>query len=111
MVENLKIPQHFRFIIPIIEVLKELGGSGRASEVTDLVIEKSNISEEELSETLKNGQSKIKNQIQWARLMLVKTDYIDSSQRGVWSLTEKGRQAELTEQDLLKLYEIRKTNG
>ena len=38
--ENLRVPQHFRFIIPIIEVLKELGGSGRAGEVTDLVIEK-----------------------------------------------------------------------
>ena len=39
---DLKVPQHFRFIIPIIEVLKELGGSGRAGEVTDLVIEKLN---------------------------------------------------------------------
>ena len=41
-------------------------------------------------------------------LMLVKTDYLDSSQRGVWSLTDKGRQAELTDTDLLELLEIRK---
>ena len=46
--ENQKVPQHFRFIIPIIDVLKELGGSGRASEVSDLVVAKCNISEEEL---------------------------------------------------------------
>jgi restriction system protein len=106
--KDLKVPQHFRFIIPIVEVLKELGGSGRASEVRDLVIEKLNISEEELSERIKSGKSRIKNQIQWARLMLAKADYIDSSQRGVWSLTEKGRLAELTDHDLLRLYEYRK---
>ena len=106
--EHLRVPQHFRFIIPIIEVLKELGGSGRAGEVTDLVIEKLNIPEEELNETNKNGGSRIKNQIHWARLMLVKTDYLDSSKRGVWSLTEKGTSANLSQQDLLDLYDKRK---
>jgi restriction system protein len=106
--DNLRIPQHFRFLIPIIEVLKELGGSGRAGEVTDLVIEKLNIPEDELSETIKSGASRIKNQIQWARLALVKAGYLDSSQRGVWSLNEKGRNAHLTDQDLLALYEERK---
>jgi restriction system protein len=106
--ENLKVPQHFRFIIPIIEVLKELGGSGRAGEVTDLVVEKLKIPEEELDETIKSGASRTKNQIQWARLMLVKADYLDSSERGVWSLTEKGAKSNLTQNDLLDLYEKRK---
>lgn len=106
--ENPKIPKHFRFIIPIIEVLKELGGSGRAGEVTDLVIEKLDIPEEKLNETIKSGGSRIKNQIQWARLMLAKTDYLDSSQRGVWSLTDKGLKAELNDQYLLELYKWRK---
>ncbi len=106
--KNLYVPQHFRFIIPIIEVLKELGGSGRAGEVTDLVIEKLDIPEGELNETIKSGASKIRNQIQWARLMLVKTDYLDSSERGVWSLTDKGFKANLSDQDLLTLYELRK---
>jgi restriction system protein len=106
--EKLKVPQFFRFIIPIIDVLKELDGSGRAGEVTDRVIERLNISEEELSNTIKSGASRIKNQIQWARFMLVKTDYLDSSQHGVWTLTEKGLKAELTQKDLAKLYAIKK---
>jgi len=106
--ENLKVPQHFRFIIPIIEVLEELGGSGRAGEVTELVVERLNIPEEELNETIKSGASRIKNQIQWARLMLVKTDHLDSSERGVWSLTEKGAKSNLTQHDLLDLYDKRK---
>lgn len=105
---NLRIPQHFHYIIPIIEVLRELGGSGKAGEVTDLVIEKLNIPDEAVEETISSGQSRIKNQIQWARLMLVKTGYLDSSTRGVWSLTEKGFKSDLTENDLLALYDQRK---
>jgi restriction system protein len=66
------LPQHFRYIIPIIEVLRELGGSGKSSEVLDMVIEKLNIADEELEDTLKSGGSRIKNQIHWARMVLVK---------------------------------------
>lgn len=53
---NLRIPQHFHYIIPIIEVLRELGGSGKAGEVTDLVIEKINIPDEAVEETISSGQ-------------------------------------------------------
>jgi len=105
---NQKLPQHFRFINPIIEVLRELGGSGRSSEVTDMVIEKMNISNDELEDFLQSGQSRIKNQIHWARMVLVKIGFIDSSQRGVWSLTEKGLNADLSEDDLVHLYKTRK---
>ena len=105
---NQKLPQHFRFINPIIEVLRELGGSGRSSEVTDVVIEKMNISDDELEDLLQSGQSRIKNQIHWARMVLVKIGFIDSSQRGVWSLTEKGLNADLSKDDLVHLYKTRK---
>lgn len=105
---NQKLPQHFRFINPIIEVLKELGGSGRSSEVTDVVIEKMNISDDELEDVLQSGQSRIKNQIHWARMVLVKIGFIDSSQRGVWSLTEKGHKTDLPRDDLVQIYKTRK---
>ncbi len=105
---ELRLPQHFDYIVPIMEVLKEIGGPGRAGEVVDLVIEKLDIPEEELNVTNKNGQSRIVNQIHWARYLLMKADYIDSPRNGVWALTDKGMGAELTDQDLLDLYEYRK---
>jgi len=105
---NQNLPQHFRFINPIIQVLRSLGGSGRSSEVTDLVIEKLNISEDELKDLLQSGQSRIKNQIHWARMVLVKIGFIDFSQRGVWSLTEKGFNTDLSKDDLLTLYHNRR---
>jgi len=102
------LPQHFRYINPIIEVLKFLGGSGRSSEVSDLVIEKLDITDVELEDQLQSGQSRIKNQIHWARLVLVKIGFIDSSQRGVWSLTEKGLNANFSKEDLIHLYQTRR---
>ncbi len=95
-------PAHLRFWIPIIEVLKDLGGSGQASEIVDQVIERTNISEAEQSETLQSGGSKIYNQISWARFLLVRLGYLHASQRGVWTLTEKGYSATLNEAQLHK---------
>ncbi|RLB93567.1 MAG: restriction endonuclease, partial [Deltaproteobacteria bacterium] len=41
-------------------------------------------------------------------MVLVKIGFIDSSQRGVWSLTEKGLNADLSKDDLVHLYKTRK---
>ena len=82
--------QFVRFIKPIMEILQEMGGSGTAAEIIDRVIENMRIPEAEQEVTLKNGQSRVRNQVQFARLNLAFAGYIDSSKRGVWSLTEKG---------------------
>ena len=81
-----------------------MGGSGRPAEVTDLVIEKLNIPEDEQEKTLKSGAYRISNQVAWARLYLVKAGLMDSSQHGVWSLTEKGLEVKLTDKDVLKYF-------
>ena len=85
-----KGPEFLKYINTLIKILKELGGSGNSSEVTDLVVEKMNIPEKVLEEKLNSGASRVKNQIAWARNYLVKSGYMDSSQRGIWNLTEKG---------------------
>jgi len=95
--------QFIRFMGPVIEALQDLGGSGRPSEVVDWIAAKQNISEEEQNALIASGQSRFANQIGWARFYLVKTGYIDSSKRGVWSLTTKGLNASLTRQDALSI--------
>ena len=102
-------PGHLRFWIPIIEILKSLGGSGQASEVADQVVERMKIPDEELNETLQSGGSKIYNQISWARFLLVRLGYLNASQRGVWTLTENGYNANLNEDNFHKeLKELKK---
>lgn len=99
-----KGPEFLRFYIPIIEVLLGLGGSGRPAEVTDLVIERMNISEAEQEVANKNGGSRVRNQVAWARFYMVKSGLLDSSQRGVWSLTEKGNNIQMDEDVVLNLF-------
>ena len=98
-----KGPEFIRFFKPILQILKESGGSGTTSEVIDRVIELLQIPESEQEVTLKNGQSRIRNQVQWSRLYLVRAGYLESSRRGVWSLTEKGAQTDLA---TLNAYEV-----
>ena len=100
-----KGPKFLRFFKPTIDVLKELGGSGNSNEVKDLVVEKMKIPENELEEKLKSGASRVKNQIAWARIYLVKSGLLDdSSKRGIWSLTEKGLECNLTFDESYKIF-------
>ena len=52
-------PQFLRFFVPIVQALKDLGGSGRPAEVTELVVDELGISEEEVEESLKSGRSRV----------------------------------------------------
>lgn len=99
-----KGPQFLQYAIPIIKILKDLGGSAKPSEIIDKVIDELKISEKEQNEVNKNGQSRVKNQIAWARFYLAKDGLLDSSRRGVWSLTDKGRNAKLTSDDVYVLF-------
>lgn len=84
--------QFARYIGPVIDAIRELGGSGRPDEVRAVVARNLHISDAEQSEPLPSGvQTRFENQVHWARFYLAKAGYIDSSQRGVWTLTEKGR--------------------
>ena len=97
-------PKFLRFVMPVIGALKKLGGSGKVSEVQDAVIEMLEIPENELEETLKSGDSRVRNQIAWARFYLLKSGYLRSSQRGVWTLTEKGLKSELNDKDVHNMF-------
>ena len=90
MVKTNKVPQFLKYFNPLIGALKDLGGSGTPSEVKDKVVEIMNIPDEEIDKKIKSGSSRILNQIAWARMYLVKANFLDSSKRGIWSLTEKG---------------------
>lgn len=91
-----KGPEFIRFFRPIIEVMKSLGGSGTASEIVDRSIELAKVTEEEQQAVNKNGLSRVKNQVHWARQYLVWAGYLGSSKWGVWNLTELGSSVNLS---------------
>jgi restriction system protein len=99
-----KGPEFVRFFQPVLAALAELGGSGSPGEVCDLVADALGTSEERLSEQLKNGSSRFRNQVAWARFYLVKADLVDASVRGVWSLTARGRRTTLSHNEAYGLF-------
>lgn len=83
-------PKFVQFFDPVLQSLKQLGGSARPGEVVEVVARLNNISEAQRQEVLQSGALRFDNQIAFARQYLVWAGYLDSSKRGVWSLTEKG---------------------
>ncbi len=72
----------------LLRVLQK--GSGKAADVIDRVVADLSISEEDLAEKTTAGESKIRNDIRWARQHLCDKGLIDNSEYGIWKLTAKG---------------------
>ncbi len=105
-----KGPEFVRFFIPILSILRESGGAGTSGEIVDRSIELAGISEQDQLAVNKNGQSRIRNQVHWARQYLVWAGYLDSSRRGIWSLTELGRTIALSSFDPLHVFKTVQKN-
>jgi restriction system protein len=103
-------PEFVRFFGPLLEALRELGDSGRPKEVIERIAATLNLSDDILNRINKNGGSRFANQVAWARFYLAKAGLIDTSQRGVWTLTESGRRSQLDHGNALRIFrDIQKT--
>lgn len=96
--------EFLRFMNPLLHAMREKGGQAKPREIYEAIAQKLNLSEEERTVTNKNGYPRFENQIAWARSYLVKTGYLDSPSRGVWRLTDKGKEAHLDGPDLDSIY-------
>ena len=105
VLEDTVAQQVAQYVNPVLTAIKKLGGSASPAEVSATVVKDMGLEGSPLLEqTNKNGVSKFKNQINWVRFYLATAGYIDQSQHGVWTLTEKGRSAPpLTESDVHQL--------
>ncbi len=79
------------FFQPVLDALRDLGGSGRPAEVKEWILRNKALPEDYVNAVHKGGESKFGNDVDWARFYLVRTGYLDASKRGVWSLTDIGR--------------------
>lgn len=89
---------------PLLNALRDLGGSGTPEEASNKVAEQQNVSDEILNKTIASGASRFHNQVCWARQYLVWEGFIDSSIRGIWKLTEKGQNAILDDDSAYELF-------
>ena len=82
------------FLLPVLEISQECRGKAEAKRVIQELEGKMKSQLKPVDhERLKSGQIRWKNTAQWARNELVTEGYLSKdSPRGVWEITEKGRE-------------------
>lgn len=101
-----KMAEVTRWFGPVIDALKDLGGSAKPKDVVNRIIAKLNLPDNVVSETYEiSGNNKFASQIRWAREYLKQYNLIDDgSKRGTWTLTEKGKNTVMTNELVKKIY-------
>jgi len=87
------IPKYDELYNPLLEALRNLGGSASIQEQEDEVAEVLNLSDKELREIHRGYRTKFSYRLAWARNYLKRYGLLENSARGVWVLTPtKGHQ-------------------
>lgn len=94
-----KRTEFVKWMGPLLDVLRDLGGSASPREASDAVAEKLNLDEKVRNALTKTGIERFHNQVQWARQYLVWEGCISAGKRGVWALTAKGWKSRINEDD------------
>jgi restriction system protein len=90
---------------PLLEVLKEKGGSATTKEIFDGIAKRMKLDDKTLSERLeKSGQLRFNNQVYWAKQYLTWENLVCVSKRGVWALTDDGLKTSLGYDDALAIF-------
>lgn len=86
-------PRKEEIEVPILIELNAMGGEATTGDIYRRVAQHfPQISAEELTQKLKSGDKKWANLVRWARLKLLQNGEVASSGKGVWRITDKGRQ-------------------
>lgn len=96
MTDN-NLPYYNDLHLPTLQALRQLGGSARVSQLKEVVAEIAGITDDQLAVTFPEGtksagESKVLNDMSWARTNLKKIGAADNSKRGVWSITQIGQE-------------------
>ena len=85
-----EVPTFDYMILPTLEALQTLGGSGSNQEIYEKVVELLNIPDHILE--ISHGstsQSEVEYRLGWSRTYLKKYGLLENSSRGIWSLVSK----------------------
>lgn len=94
-----RIPPYHRFMWPALQATKASGGSATVREMNDWVIASEGYSEAEQAVPHGDGRmSEIEYRLHWARTHLKGIGALSNSARGVWTVTDHGKQ--ITEEQM-----------
>jgi restriction system protein len=92
----LDLPTKEDFLTPTLEVISSAGGSLGRTEIKEKVAQKAGLSDDQLAVTYPDGRSAGRSvaldRIGWGLSALKLMGALDNSNRGVWSITSRGRE-------------------
>lgn len=86
---------------PTLKALKLLGGSANSDEIEEKIIEFLHLSDDEVNDIHKGSRTKLNYQLAWAKNNLKNAGILENSSRGVWALTDLGKQTDEIDEDVL----------
>ena len=96
--------EFIKWMGPVLDALRRLGGSGTPKEVATDIVEFEHISEEKLNAITSSGTKRFYNQVCWSRQYLVWEGYIENSKRGTWILSSTGANMHITQEEARKIF-------
>ena len=86
--QNTHIPSYDELILPTLNALIALGGSGSLEEINSKVYEITKLSDEilKIQHGEEGGQTEVDYRLAWSRTYLKKYGLIENSARGIWAL-------------------------
>jgi restriction system protein len=105
MAQEVGVPSYVELLWPTVQALRAIGDSGNIDELVEKVIELEGFTEEQQSVLHGDGpRSELQYRLAWSRSYLKGMGLLDNSARGVWTLTDRGRDPHLDEDAVLKLH-------
>ncbi len=98
------VPQFFELFNPTLQALRNLGGSASIQELVDEVAKILSLTEGDLAEQKPSGQPQFEYRLAWARSYLKAFGLLDNSDRGVWSLSSRGKEVQSVDPDEVKRF-------
>lgn len=96
------IPKYDELFNPLIKALHLLGGSGSVSEIEEKVVDILDLTEEEAGEIHTGNRTVLSYRLAWSRYYLKRSGILENSSRGVWALTNKGKNTKRANKEEVK---------
>lgn len=98
------IPKYDDLFNPLLQAVRNLGGSASVAEQEDEVATILKLTEAEVSEIHRGNRTKLSYRLAWARNYLKRYGALDNSSRGVWAFTSEGQKHQTLNKDLVKKF-------
>lgn len=102
---DIRVPPLKDFYNPVLQAVRNLGGSATRKEILDEVVKSFGLTDEQLETLLlqEDGRdSPLQYRVGFAQTHLKRAGFLENPSLGVWRLTEKGRSATEVDPDVIK---------